>query len=101
MQLPPLFVPRARTAMAKTRAFAFIGPALWNQLPRLTRSSLLTGGLYIRGLLSLSNRQVLFWSFAMGAPLIDEHCSERRFTNVMLYHIAIVASPRLIGYMHK
>ena len=39
-----LFVPRARTAMAKTRAFAFIGPALWNQLPSLTRSCLLTGG---------------------------------------------------------
>src|SRR5688572_23388951 len=34
----------ARTAMAKARAFAFIGPALWNQLPPSTRSSLLTGG---------------------------------------------------------
>src|SRR5688572_4801888 len=39
-----LFVPRARTAMAKMQAFAFIGPALWNQLPPLTRSCLLTGG---------------------------------------------------------
>ncbi len=39
-----LFVLRARTSMAKTRAFAFIGPALWNQLPPLTRSCLLTGG---------------------------------------------------------
>src|SRR5688572_25038012 len=35
-----LFFTRARTAMAKTRAFAFIGPALWNLLPPLTRSCL-------------------------------------------------------------
>ena len=27
-----LFVPRARTVMTKSRAFAFIGPTLWNQL---------------------------------------------------------------------
>jgi len=33
----------ARTSMAKTQAFAFIDHALWNQLPPLTRSSLLTG----------------------------------------------------------
>jgi hypothetical protein len=39
-----LLVPRARTAMAKTRAFAFIGPALWNQLSPSTRFVLLTGG---------------------------------------------------------
>ena len=39
-----LSVPRARTTMAKIRAFAFIGPALWNQLPLSTRSSLLIGG---------------------------------------------------------
>src|SRR6218665_188903 len=34
---------QARTSMAQTRAFAIIGPALWNQLPPSTRSSLLTG----------------------------------------------------------
>ena len=39
-----LIVPRARTVMTKTLAFAFIGPALCNQLPPVTRSSLLTGG---------------------------------------------------------
>lgn len=39
-----LLVPRARTSMAKTRAFSCIGPALWNQLPPLTRASLLAGG---------------------------------------------------------
>src|SRR5688572_2716956 len=30
--------------LAKTRTFACIGPALWNQLPPLTYSCLLTGG---------------------------------------------------------
>src|SRR6218665_2368732 len=36
-----LFVPRARTSMA--RAFAIIGPLLWNQFLPSTRSTLLTG----------------------------------------------------------
>src|SRR5688572_29511192 len=39
-----LLAPRARTAKAKTLAFAFIGLALWNQLSPSTRSVLLTGG---------------------------------------------------------
>src|SRR6218665_1727060 len=34
-----LFVPRARTSMAQTRAFAIIGPSLWIQLLSSTRSS--------------------------------------------------------------
>src|SRR6218665_1355175 len=38
-----LFVPRARTSMAQTRACAIVGPALWNQLLPSTRSALLTG----------------------------------------------------------
>src|SRR6218665_1882985 len=38
-----LFVPGARTSMAQTRAFAIIGPSLWNQLLPSTRSTLLTG----------------------------------------------------------
>src|SRR6218665_1882127 len=38
-----LFVPLARTSMAQTRAFAIIGPSLWNQLLPSTRSTLLTG----------------------------------------------------------
>ena len=38
-----LFVPRVRTSMAQTRAFAVIGPLLWNQLLPSTRSTLLTG----------------------------------------------------------
>src|SRR6218665_1277891 len=37
------FFPRARTSMAQTRAFAIIGPSLWNQLLPSTRSTLLTG----------------------------------------------------------
>ena len=38
-----LYVPRARTSMAQTRrAFAIIGPSLWNQLLPSTRSTLLT-----------------------------------------------------------
>src|SRR6218665_3980410 len=36
-------LPRARTSMAPTRAFAIIGPSLWNQLVPSTRSTLLTG----------------------------------------------------------
>src|SRR6218665_1123765 len=36
-----LFVPLARTSMA--RAFAIIGPSLWNELLPSTRSTLLTG----------------------------------------------------------
>src|SRR6218665_3866376 len=38
-----VFVLRARTSMAQTRAFAIIGPSLWNQLLPSTRSTLLTG----------------------------------------------------------
>jgi len=38
-----LFVPRARTTTAQTRAFAIISPALWNQLTPSTYSSLFTG----------------------------------------------------------
>src|SRR6218665_730545 len=38
-----LLVPRAKTSMAQTRAFAIIGPSLWNQLLPSTRSTLLTG----------------------------------------------------------
>src|SRR6218665_791969 len=33
-----LFVPRARTSMAQTRAFATSGPSLWKQLLPSTRS---------------------------------------------------------------
>src|SRR6218665_605373 len=36
-----LFVPRARTTMAQTQAFAIIGPSLWNQPLPSTRSPLL------------------------------------------------------------
>src|SRR6218665_3746090 len=38
-----LFVPRARTSMAQTQAFAIIGPSLWNQLLPSTRSTLIAG----------------------------------------------------------
>src|SRR6218665_1885606 len=38
-----LFVPRVKTSMAQTRAFAIIGPSLWNQLLPSTRTILLTG----------------------------------------------------------
>ena len=38
-----LFVPQTRTTKAPSRAFAIIGPALWNQLISSTQSSLLTG----------------------------------------------------------
>ena len=38
-----VFVPRARTSMAQTRAFSIIGTSLWNQPLPSTRSTLLTG----------------------------------------------------------
>src|SRR6218665_179681 len=38
-----LFVPRAKTSMAQTRAIAIIDPSLWNQLLPSTRSILLIG----------------------------------------------------------
>src|SRR6218665_991615 len=38
-----LYIPRARTSMTQTRAFATTGPSLWNQRPPSTRSTLLTG----------------------------------------------------------
>src|SRR6218665_2576160 len=49
-----LFVPRARTSMAQTRAFAIIGPSLWNQLLPSTRTPLLTGvpSAYFRSLMT-------------------------------------------------
>jgi hypothetical protein len=40
-----LSVPRARTEMAKDRAFAIAGPSLWNGLPPPLRSSLLSASL--------------------------------------------------------
>src|SRR6218665_3343995 len=55
-----LFVPRARTSMAQTRAFAIIGPSLWNQLLPSTRSTLLTG----------EPRQCLF-SFSQDCSLLS------------------------------
>ena len=43
-----LFVPRARTATTQHRAFAIVGPSLWNNLPPRIRSELLAGGLTTR-----------------------------------------------------
>jgi len=36
-----LFVPRARTSISQTQAFAIIGPSLWNQLLPSMRSTLI------------------------------------------------------------
>ena len=38
-----LLVPRARTAMAQHRAFAIVGPSMWNDLPPTIRSKILLG----------------------------------------------------------
>ena len=40
-----LFVPRTRTAIAQRRAFATVGPYLWNNLPPQIRAEILAGGL--------------------------------------------------------
>ena len=38
-----LFVLRTRTALAQHRAFAIVGPSIWNDLPSLLRAKLMTG----------------------------------------------------------
>ena len=38
-----LLVPRARTALAQHRAFAIVGPSMWNDLPPSIRSMILAG----------------------------------------------------------
>ena len=40
-----LLVPRSRTATAQHRAYASVGPMLWNDLPSTIRSVILTGGI--------------------------------------------------------
>jgi hypothetical protein len=40
-----LWLPRSRTTMAQQRAFARVGPLLWNYLPPATRSTILSQGL--------------------------------------------------------
>ena len=39
-----LLVPRSRTATAQHRAYASVGPLLWNDLPAITRAVMLSGG---------------------------------------------------------
>ena len=68
-----LFVRRTRTSMAQTRAFAIIGPALWNQLPPSTRSSSLTGEPTASSRsLRTQDYSLLYGSLAMEALLIGE-----------------------------
>src|SRR5688572_20661954 len=38
-------VPRSRTATAQHRAYASVGPLLWNDLPTITRAVMLSGAL--------------------------------------------------------
>ena len=40
-----LLVPRSPTATAQHRAYASVGPMLWNDLPTTIRSVILTGGI--------------------------------------------------------
>src|SRR5688572_11512754 len=73
-----LLVPRSRTATAQHRAYASVGPLLWNYLSSTIGSVILTGGIsssscclktcFIAGL------------FALGALLIGYYC-ERRLIN--------------------
>src|SRR6218665_1425115 len=66
-----LFVLQARTSMAQKRAFAIIGPSLWNQLLPSTRSTLLTGEP------SASFRSLKTAFFSLGLS----HC-KKRYINV-------------------
>src|SRR6218665_1687003 len=75
-----LFVPGAMTSMAQTRAFAIIGPSLWNQLLPSTRSTLLTGE-PSASFRSLKTASLLSGSFALEELLIGVH-SKKRYINV-------------------
>ena len=74
-----LFIPRARTSVAQTRAFAIIGPADLNQLPPSTRFSLLTGKPSASFVLS---RLLSFFSecLALESLLIGMHFKKRYIT---------------------
>src|SRR6218665_521354 len=74
-------VPRAMTAMAQTRAFAIIGPSLWNQLLPSRRPTLLAGepSASFRSLKTAS--ALLSESLALEALLIYVHCN-KRYINV-------------------
>ena len=75
-----LFVPRARTSVAQARAFAITDPALFNQLPPATRSTLLTGE---PGASFRCSKTVLFslGLLHMEALLLGVHC-KKRYINV-------------------
>jgi len=77
-----LFVSWASTTMVKPRVFAWIGFLLWNQLPPLTRSFLITGGL------SVSIRckdQLLLSAFSLCASDWYTHCEIRFISNTTQY----------------
>src|SRR5688572_33408834 len=71
-----LLVPWSRTATAQHRAYASVGPLLWNDLPALTRAVMLSGGTTV----SARSLNFSFFEepFALEAPLIRLYC-ERRF----------------------
>src|SRR6218665_2522310 len=70
-----------QTKAFQTRAFAIIGPSLWNQLLPSTRSTLLTGepSASFRSL----KTALLSGSLALEALLIGVHC-KRRYINVKI-----------------
>ena len=55
------------------RSFAFIGPALWNQLPPSTRSSLLTG----RPSASFRSLKTTFFSVGLSHGSASDWCALR------------------------
>ena len=83
-----LFVPRARTSMAKTRALAIIGPALWNQFYAIHSISW-----WAKCLFSFSQDcSLLSESIALEALQIGVHCKKRyigltfRLPSYLLWH---------------
>jgi len=69
--------------MPQTCAFAVTSPALWNQLPPLTCSSLLTGE---PNASFESLKTLLFGSLAMEAILIGEHCKQHYMNAQIQYN---------------
>ena len=70
--------------MAKTRAFAFIGPALWNHFSTSTRSVLLAGGPST----SFRRLKTAFFSFGLShwERLCLVYTVERRYKNAYIYN---------------
>ena len=73
-----LLVPWSRTSLSQNRAFAVVGPALWNDIPPALRSVMLQG---ISSASLRSLKTFLFTCLSRWERLWIAFC-ERRYTNI-------------------